>query len=65
MEKVVDYIMTRLFQLAEYILSKYSLVEDEAATPPSSPVVPTTIRFSNEDRATLNKIEVVEGELFK
>ena len=54
--KLVDFIMTRLFKLAEYVCGRYSLSPSEpaAATPQEAR---TTIRFSNEDK-------VVEGELF-
>lgn len=55
MEKVVDWIMTNLFQLAEYVCGKCSFLVDESATPQS---VAPTIRFSNEDK-------MVEGELLK
>ena len=57
MEKIVDFTMTHLFQLAEYILDKCTFLIKEP-----SPVVPQevapTIRFSKEDK-------MVEGELFK
>ena len=57
--KLVDFLMTRLFLLAEYVCSKTRLsqVESDSAVPPSQPIVPT-IRFSNEDM-------MIEGELFK
>lgn len=57
MDKLIDFGMTKLFQLAEYICSKYSLDKCEPAVTQSQPVAPT-IRFSNEDR-------MVEGDLFK
>ena len=55
--KLVDFLMTRLFQLAEYVCCKCSFDKSEPAAPQSQPVVPT-IRFSDADR-------MVEGELFK
>lgn len=55
--KLVDFIMTRLFKLAEYVCGRCSLSPSEpAATAPQEVV--QTIRFSNEDK-------MVEGELFK
>ena len=55
--KLVDFLMTRLFQLAEYICSSDLLPSSEpAATTPKENV--PTIRFSDQDR-------MVEGELFK
>ena len=54
MERIVDLIMTRLFQLAEYVCGRCSFLVDEPATPQE--VVPK-IRFSNEDK-------MVEGDLF-
>ena len=55
MEKVVDWIMTSLFQMAEYVCGRCSFLVDDPATPQE---VAPTIRFSNEDK-------MVEGELFK
>ena len=55
MEKMVDWIMTGLFQMAEYVCGRCSFLVDEPATPHE---VAPTIRFSNED-------QMVEGELFK
>ena len=55
MERIVDLIMTRLFQLAEYVCGRCSFLMDEPATPQK---VAPKIRFSNEDK-------MVEGELFK
>lgn len=57
MEKIVDFTMTRLFQLAEYVCGVRSLSKTEPTAPQSKVVVPT-IRFSDADR-------MVEGELFK
>ena len=61
LDMMVDLIMTRLFQLAEYVCNRFSSKTDEptAPVPPASPSeeVPP-IRFSHEDR-------MVEGELFK
>ena len=54
MDMVIDIVMTKLFQLAEYICSKCSSVVDEPAV--SQEVAPT-IRFTNEDK-------MVEGELY-
>ena len=55
--KLVDFLMTRLFLLAEYVCSRCSLDKSEPAAPQSQLIVPT-IRFSDADR-------MVEGELFK
>ena len=55
MEKMVDWIMTGLFQMAEYVCGRCSFLVDEPATPQE---VAPTIRFSNEDK-------MVEGELFQ
>ena len=61
MDMLIDLTMTRLFQLAEYVCSRFSSKMDEPTAPvppaPSSEGV-TPIRFSHEDR-------MVEGELFK
>ena len=54
MERIVDWIMTSLFQMAEYVCGKCSFLMDEPATPQE---VAPKIRFSNEDK-------MVEGELF-
>ncbi len=55
--KLVDFLMTRLFQLAEYVCSMYSIPSNEpAATTPKENI--PTIRFTNQDR-------MVVGELFK
>ena len=56
MDKLIDFGMTKLFQLAEYVCNKCSLDKSEPAAPQSQPV-PPTIRFSDADR-------MVEGELF-
>ena len=60
MNKLVDLMMTKLFQLAEYVCSKYSLSSSEPAAKPivKKKVDTPTIRFSNDDK-------MVEGELFK
>lgn len=55
MDKTIDFVMTKLFQLAEYVCSKCSSVVDKPAV---SQEVAQTIRFTNEDK-------MVEGELFK
>ena len=59
MDKIVNYVMTLLFQMAEYVCSKCSLMQDEPVVQqdvvtkiPASP-----IRFSRKDN-------YVEGELF-
>lgn len=61
MEKIVDLIMTNLFLMAEKLCSRYSFITKESAAPQKE--VPT-IRFSQEDKTTRPKIEVVEGDLF-
>ena len=62
MEKLVDFIMTNLFQLAEYVCNKSPFIADKPTMPPSAPApqeeLTPTIRFSNEDL-------MVEGDLFK
>ena len=64
MEKIVDFTMTHLFQLAEYILDKCTfLIKDPAPVVPQEVV--HTIHFSDEDKPTRSKNEMVEGELFK
>lgn len=45
--KLVDFIMTRLFKLAEYVCGKISSVAEESAT---SQKVVSIIRFSSEDQ---------------
>ena len=57
MKKVIDWMMPRLFQLAEYVCNRCSPDKGKPAATLSQPHVPT-IRFSNEDR-------MVEGELFE
>ena len=54
MDRVVDLVMTKLFQLAEYVCSRCSFLVGEPAA--KQEVVPT-IRFTNEDK-------MVEGDLF-
>ena len=56
--KLVDFLMTRLFLLAEYVCSRYSLDKGEPAAPQSQQNIAPPIRFSDADR-------MVEGELFK
>ena len=56
MEKIVDLTMTRLFQLAEYVLNKCNTPSAQSSAGTAQKIVPT-IRFSNEDKMT-------EGELF-
>jgi len=54
MEKLVDLMMTKLFQLAENVCGKCSSIKEEPAAPQKAI---STIRFSNEDK-------MVEGNLF-
>lgn len=54
MNRVIDLVMTKLFQLAEYVCSRCSFLVGEPAA--KQEVVPT-IRFTNEDK-------MVEGDLF-
>lgn len=54
MDKMIDIAMTRLFQLAEYVCSKCSSVVDEPAV--SQEVAPP-IRFTNEDKAAIKRVE--------
>lgn len=62
MEKAVDLIMTRLFQLAEYVCGRCSFLMNEPAIPQKATC---TIRFTDEDKPARPKVEMVEGELFK
>lgn len=57
MEKIVDFTMTRLFQMAEYVLTHYTLMSSNPATPTTPQQMIPTIRFPNEDK-------MVEGDLF-
>ena len=81
MDKWIDLGMTKLFQLAEYVCSRYSLTSSEHATPQEEVV--STIRFTKEDQAAIKdvcsdarpttvkrdpprpKVKVIEGNLFK
>lgn len=56
MEKIVELTMSRLFQLAEYVLSKCDHSGAQPTMGTAQKIAPT-IRFSNEDKMT-------EGELF-
>lgn len=57
MDKLIDLGMTKLFQLAEYVCSRRSLDKSEPAATQSQPVTPTTIRFSNEDKAASKRVK--------
>ena len=81
MDKWIDLGMTKLFQLAEYVCSRYSLTSSEPAA--SQNEVVSTIRFTKEDQAAIKevcsdarpttvkrdpprpKVKVIEGNLFK
>ena len=81
MDKWIDLGMTKLFQLAEYVCSRYSLTSSEPAA--SQNEVVSTIRFTKADKAAVKevcsdarpdtfkrepprpKVKVVEGDLFK
>ena len=81
MDKWIDLGMTKLFQLAEYVCSRYSLTSSEPAA--SQNEVVSTIRFTKEDQAAIKEVcsdarpttvkrdpprpqvKVVEGDLFK
>ena len=54
MNRVIDLVMTKLFQLAEYVCNRCSFLVGE---PAASHEVAPTIRFTNEDK-------MVEGDLF-
>ena len=54
--KLVDFLMTRLFQLADYVCSKCLLAKSEPVATQSQSA-PPTIRFTKEDIW-------VQGELF-
>lgn len=61
MDKLVNLIMTKLFQLAEYVCSKCSLSSSEPAAKPivkKKVDIPHIIHFSE-------KTKYVQGELFK
>ena len=60
MERIVDFIMTRLFQMAEYVCGKCSFLMDDPATitPPARQDLTPTIHFDREE-------QMVEGDLFK
>ena len=60
MERIVDFIMTRLFQMAEYVCGKCSFLMNEPVTPQKTVV---KIRFTNEDKPTRPK--VTKREYFK
>lgn len=62
MERIVDLIMTHLFQLAEYVCGRCSFLVDEPAIPMD---LSSTTSFTNEDKPARPKVEMVEGELFK
>ena len=47
MDNVIDFAMTKLFKLAEYVCSKCSSIVDEPAA--TQEIIPT-IRFTNEDK---------------
>ena len=54
MDKWIDLGMTKLFQLAEYVCSRYSLTSSEPATPQEEVV--STIRFTKEDQTAIKKV---------
>ena len=56
MDKLIDIGMSKLFQLAEYICSKYSLEKCESAAIQSQPVTPT-IRFSKENNTAVRPVK--------
>ena len=60
MNRVIDFVMTKLFQLAEYVCSRCGFEESESIEPKTEKVESKgpTIRFSKEEK-------MVEGELFK
>ena len=64
MERIVDLIMTRLFQLAEYVCGRCSFLVDEPATPQE---VAPTIRFTDkvDCKQVRQKNKMVEGNLFQ
>lgn len=60
MDNLIDFGMTRLFQLAEYVCSRCGFEEAKPVEPKAEKVESKgpTIRFSKEEK-------MVEGELFK
>ena len=65
MEKLVELVMTNLFQLAENVCNRFSLLEGEPVAVTQQETIPT-IRFTNivERKHTPKKVKIVEGELF-
>ena len=63
MDALIDQSMTKLFLLAEYVCNKTSFVCGRKMRPqtiesiPSNDIVPT-IRFSNEDKAAIKRVEI-------
>ena len=65
MEKLVEFMMTNLFQLAENVCNRYSLDKGEPVAVIQQETIPT-IRFTNivERKHTPKNGKLVEGELF-
>lgn len=57
MNRVIDFVMTKLFQLAEYVCSRYSSILDESAATQTKQKVIPTIHFTNEDRSAIKPTE--------
>ena len=49
MDKLINQMMTRLFQVAEYICNKYSFVENIPITEVTTTTSIPTIHFTNEE----------------
>ena len=70
MDKLIDQMMTKLFQVAEYVCNMYLFAESKPTTKVTKTASIHTIHFTNEDRATLkreqtqSKVRIAEGELF-
>ena len=70
MDKLIVQMMTKLFQVAEYICNMYLFAEYKPTTEiPQTASIPT-IHFTNEDKDVIEceqvkpKVKIAEGELF-
>ena len=71
MDKLIDQMMTKLFQVAEYICNMYLFAEHKPTTEvPQTTSIPT-IHFTNEDKDVNKreqarpKVKIAEGNCFK
>ena len=65
MEKLVEFMMTNLFQLAENVCNRYSLDKGEPVAVTQLETIPT-IRFTNDvkPKQLRQNVNAVEGDLF-